>query len=278
MGHIQYFMRYRNQSFMFRDGANPGFHEAVADILTLPVGTPGYYQQLGLLSKDFDATDEETNVNLLFDMALAKLAFLPFAYTVDKYRWDLMSGRVRGDGINCHWHKLRSEIQGIFNISYSLQNYLQTLMFFTGVIPPNMRYEDGFDAGSKYHVAADIGYVRYFTAHIYQFQFYKAMCEAAGQYDSRNPSKPLHRCNFFGNKEAGDLLVSMLQMGSSKTWKEAMKVMTGQPEMSTDAFREYFKPLEDWLKRENMRNGVEIGWNNPAVETYCQAERPKLSN
>ena len=38
MGHTQYQMAYKNQSFLFRDGANPGFHEGVADILTLPVG------------------------------------------------------------------------------------------------------------------------------------------------------------------------------------------------------------------------------------------------
>jgi len=39
MGHIQYQRSYRNQSFLFRDGANPGFHEGVADILSLAVGS-----------------------------------------------------------------------------------------------------------------------------------------------------------------------------------------------------------------------------------------------
>ena len=38
MGHIQYQRSYRNQSFLFRDGANPGFHEGIADILSLAVG------------------------------------------------------------------------------------------------------------------------------------------------------------------------------------------------------------------------------------------------
>ena len=38
MGHIQYQRSYRNQSFLYRDGANPGFHEGVADILSLAVG------------------------------------------------------------------------------------------------------------------------------------------------------------------------------------------------------------------------------------------------
>ena len=33
MGHIQYYMRYRNQSYLFRGGANPGFHEGNAPFL-----------------------------------------------------------------------------------------------------------------------------------------------------------------------------------------------------------------------------------------------------
>ena len=44
-----------------------------------------------------------------------------------------------------------------------------------------------------------------------------------------------------GNKEAGRKLVDMLKLGSSLPWKEVMEVMTGEPRMSTDAFREYFR-------------------------------------
>ncbi len=47
-------------------------------------------------------------------------------------------------------------------------------------------------------MASDVTYVRYFTAHIYQFQFYRALCLASGQYDPKDPNKPLHRCNFYG--------------------------------------------------------------------------------
>ena len=93
-------------------------------------------------------------------------------------------------------------------------------------------------------MAANVGYVRYFTAHIYEYQFYKALCLVSKQYDPEDPEKPLHRCNFFGSKEAGDKLKSMLELGSSRPWKEAMEVMTGEPKMNTDAFREYFKPLD----------------------------------
>lgn len=137
--------------------------------------------------------------------------------------------------------------------------------------PPNKRDETMFDAGAKYHVAANVGYVRYFTAHIYQFQFYKALCLASKQYVPGDPNKPLHRCNFYGSREAGDKLMSMLRLGKSLPWKEVMEVITGEPKMDTGAFREYFKPLEEWLTEENRRNGVHIGWSEDGLyDKFCR--------
>ena len=91
------------------------------------------------------------------------------------------------------------------------------------------------------------------------------------QYDPNDPLKPLHHCNFYGSKEAGDKLRTMLELGSSRPWKEAMQIMTGQPEMNTDAFREYFKPLEIWLKEQNAKNKVKVGWKNPPISQMCQS-------
>ena len=84
-----------------------------------------------------------------------------------------------------------------------------------------------------------------------------------------DPSKPLHLCNLYGSKEAGAKLGEMLKMGKSKPWKEAMEVMTGQPDMSTDAIREYFLPLEKWLKKENKKNGVRVGWDHDDSKVMC---------
>ena len=148
------------QAFRYRQ-YHTGFHEGVADILSLAVGTATYFQKLGLLSPDLDISDEETNINILFNMALERIAFLPFGYLVDKYRWDLYSGVASKQNMNCHWWKLRSEIQGIR--------------------PPSQRSNDQFDAGAKYHVAGDVGYVRYFTAYIYQFQFFRELCLVSGE-------------------------------------------------------------------------------------------------
>ena len=63
--------------------------------------------------------------------------------------------------------------------SINLQRlFVATLM--QGIKPPNTRNTDQFDAGAKYHVASDVGYVRYFTAFIYEFQFYWELCLASG--------------------------------------------------------------------------------------------------
>ena len=54
---------------------------------------------------------------------------------------------------------------------------------------------------------------------------------------------------------------AMLSMGSSKPWPEAMRAITGQDKMDASAFREYFKPLEDWLMAKNKELGEPIGWD-----------------
>jgi Angiotensin-converting enzyme len=37
-----------------------------------------------------------------------------------------------------------------------------------------------------------------------------------GKYVPNDPKKPLHRCNFYGSREAGDKLREMLKLGASK--------------------------------------------------------------
>ena len=72
-----------------------------------------------------------------------------------------------------------------------------------------------------------------------------------------------------GSKVAGKKLLSMLEIGASKPWKEVMEVMTGEPKMDTAAIREYFKPLEEWLKEENKRTGVAVGWKAKDLNEFC---------
>ena len=78
------------------------------------VYSQGYFKQIGFIEGDIYEIDEEKHINTLFDMALSRMVFLPFAYLVDKYRWDLFSKEVDEDDSNCHWVKLRLDIQGMY--------------------------------------------------------------------------------------------------------------------------------------------------------------------
>lgn len=167
-------------------------------------------------------------------MALEKIAFIPFGLLIDKWRWDVFSETVQPNEWNRHWWDLRRRYQKIK--------------------PPTPRGEEFFDPGAKYHVPADVPYIRYFVSHILQFQFHRAACRAAGQYDPNDPEKPLHKCDIDGNAAAGQLIKDGLSLGLSKHWTEALTLMTNESEMSGTALHEYFAPLYEWLKEANAED------------------------
>ena len=115
-----------------------------------------------------------------------------------------------------------------------------------------VRSESDFDPAAKYHVAANVPYTRYFLAAILQFQFHRALAQAAGC------AGPLHRCSIYGNKEAGRKLDAMLQMGLSRRWQDALEAISGKREMDATAIRDYFAPLQKWLDEQNR--GKPTGW------------------
>lgn len=92
----------------------------------------------------------------------------------------------------------------------------------------------------------------YFVAHIVEFQMYKSLCIAAGQYNPNDTTKPLHKCDLEGSKVAGQRLHDGLSVGSSKSWPDVLSIITnGETEISADAILEYFKPLQDFLQEQN---------------------------
>ncbi|MDR3764571.1 MAG: M2 family metallopeptidase [Acidobacteriota bacterium] len=234
LGHNFYQRAYKAQPYMFVNGANDGFHEAIGDTIALSI-TPQYLKQVGLL----DHVPESDDTALLLRQAMDKVAFLPFGLLIDQWRWKVFSGEIKPAEYNAGWWQLREKYQGI--------------------VPPVERSEADFDPGAKYHVPANVPYTRYFLARILQFQFYRAMCQAAGE------TGPLHRCSFFGNKEAGAKLNAMLEMGQSRPWPEALKVLTGDEHMDAGAMMEYFAPLKKWLDEQNAAAGVKPGWTVPAA-------------
>ncbi len=230
LGHNYYQRAYNKQPFLYLNGANDGFHEAIGDAIALSI-TPEYLVQIGLLDRD-KVPGAEKDTGLLLRQAMDKVAFLPFGLLVDKWRWGVFSGATTPANYNKSWTDLRRQYQGI--------------------APPVSRNETNFDAAAKYHIPNNVPYMRYFLARILQFQFYKAACDISGW------KGPLHRCSFYGNKEVGARLNAMLALGASKPWPDALQAFTGKREIDGTAMIAYFKPLMSWLAIQNR--GKTCGW------------------
>lgn len=244
LGHDFYFQRYESQPILFEQGANDGFHEAIGDTMALSV-TPSYLAAIGLSdtqgarsssrsapSSSPIGAAEHARINQQMKMALDKVAFLPFGLLIDKWRWEVFSGKVSSGEYDAAWWKLAEQYQGVRS--------------------PTPVTEDDFDPGAKFHVASSTPYLRYFLARIYQFQFHKALCAAAGHVG------PLDTCSIRGSKEAGAKLKAMLSLGASRPWPEALGVIGAGTKADAGPLLEYFEPLMKWLGEQNK--GRKCGW------------------
>ena len=182
--------------------------------------TPSYLKARGLLG-DLPKSDK-SRINQQMKMALEKIAFLPFGLLIDKWRWDVFSGKVAPDQYDAAWWADKLKYQG--------------------VAPPEARTEEDFDPAAKFHVASSTPYARYFLSFIYQFQFHRALCKAAGF------AGPLDQCSIYGSSAAGEKLRAMLSMGASKPWQDALEAISGERKADAGALIEYFAPLRAWLK------------------------------
>ncbi len=230
LGHNFYQRAYKDQSIFYKDGANDGFHEAIGDMIALSI-TPEYLVEIGLLDAD-KVPGDDADLALLMRQAMDKVAFLPFGLMVDQWRWNVFNGTYSPSEYNSGWWELREKYQGLK--------------------PPSDRPSDAFDPGAKYHIPGNTPYMRYFLAHILQFQFHKAACDQAGF------EGPLHRCSVYGNKDVGGKFNAMMEMGSSKPWPDALEAFTGTREMDGSAILEYFDPVMTYLQEENK--GRTCGW------------------
>jgi peptidyl-dipeptidase A len=222
LGHNMYQRAYNDQPYLFQGGANDGFHEAIGDFAGLNALTPDYLKRLGLIDT---VPGADADLPYLLKMALSKIAILPFALIVDKWRWGVFSGAITPEHYNDAWWDLVEKYQGL--------------------TPPGPSPANAFDPGAKFHVANNTPYTRYFLAEIYEFQFYRAACRLAGWRG------PLNRCNIFGNKDVGAKFNAMLEMGRSKPWPEELATFTGEHDIDASAINDYFAPLSAWLDKQN---------------------------
>ncbi len=230
LGHNFYQRAYADQPYLFKNGANDGFHEAIGDFVGLSSVTPTYLNQIGLLAK---VPNDSEDIPYLLKMALQKIAFLPFGLEIDRWRWEVFSGQITEAQYNQRWWELVRKYQGLE--------------------APGVRPDSAFDPGAKYHVAASVPYTRYFLADILQFQFQRAACEQSGW------KGPLHRCSVYGERAVGEKLNAMLEMGQSQPWPDALETFTGQRDMDATAIMDYFAPLNTWLEEQN--EGQQCGWD-----------------
>ena len=229
LGHVFYYLSYKDQPYLFQGGANDGFHEAIGDTVNLSM-TPAYLHTIGLAGPTKQS--REATINQQMKMALDKIAFLPFGKLIDEWRWKVFSGEVKPENYNAAWWELREQYQG--------------------VAAPVARTEEDFDPGAKYHIPANTPYTRYFLSFLLQFQFHKALCQAAG-FDG-----PLNECSVYGNEEAGKRFREMLALGQSQPWQDTLEKLAGTRDIDAAAITEYFAPLSAWLEEQNK--GQSCGW------------------
>ncbi|MDC3066754.1 M2 family metallopeptidase [Gammaproteobacteria bacterium] len=232
LGHIFYYQAYNHIPTVFQAGANDGFHEAFGDLLTLSI-TPDYLVDIGFISEDDAEEAKQDPIGLLMKQALDGVVIVPWALMLDKWRSGVFDGDIDESNLNSSWWSLREEYQGI-NTSYE-------------------RSENYFDPGAKYHIPGNTPYTRYYLASIMQYQFHEALCNLIN-YDGY-----LHECSIYGNKEAGDRIITTMAMGQSLPWQEAFENLTGSRQLSGKSIMNYYAPLKEWLDEENKNRTC--GWS-----------------
>ncbi|CAF1133884.1 unnamed protein product [Adineta ricciae] len=238
MGHIQHYLQYHQQPFWFRRSPHGAFSEGIGDAIALATMSPAHLKRIGLL-ENYKFTKEE-NIQFLLSQALTRLFLPPYAYALDIWRWSVYNGSIQPFEYN--------------------KRYWDLICRYQGMKPGMPRNERYFDAGTKLHVAFDLSYIKYFLAHVFQFQIFDVLCREAG-YEG-----PLHLCDLHGSKAAGRKLKILLGLGSSKSWEDILEEFAGVRTFSAQPCLKYFQPLREYLEELVANDQLQVGWK-------CQSNR-----
>ncbi|MFN3325344.1 MAG: M2 family metallopeptidase [Bryobacteraceae bacterium] len=231
LGHVYYYLAYSNPKVpvVLREGANRAFHEAVGDLIAIAARQEPYLREIGILP----ARVKIDQVQYLLGEALdSAIVFLPFAAgTMTQFEHDLYESKLPAHSFNRRWWDLVARHQGIE--------------------PPSPRGEEFCDACTKTHIIDDPAqYYDYALAYLIKYQLHDYIARQILKQDPRN-------CNYYGNKEVGRWLWEILSLGATRDWRQVLKEKTGE-ELSSRALMEYFRPLTEYLARENA--GHPPGW------------------
>ncbi|UJR30237.1 hypothetical protein I4U23_017775 [Adineta vaga] len=232
MGHIQHYLQYNHLPFWFRRSPHGGFGEGIGDAIALATMSPAHLKRVGLL-ENYTSTKED-NIKFLVSQGLSRLFLPPYAYALDIWRWSVYNGSIQPFEYN--------------------KRYWDLICQYQGMKPPTPRNERYFDAGTKLHVAFDLSYIKYFLAHVFQFQIFDVLCREAGHQG------PLHLCDLHGSIAAGKKLKILLGLGSSKPWEDILEEFAGVRTFSAQSCLKYFQPLRDYLEELVAKGELKVGW------------------
>ncbi|CAB3261949.1 unnamed protein product [Arctia plantaginis] len=193
--------------------------------------------------KLFDTKDLTIDMILLFKQALNKLPQIPFALSIDEYRWKYFEGSLERH--NREFWNLVEELQGVTS--------------------PGKRGEEYFDVGAKFHVPDNTPYIRYFLSSFLQHQLFEKLCKAA-VFGRRNVKYPvpdsigLGRCDIYGSKAAGKILKDIMSRGHSQHWSEILQETVDEQNISSEALNRYYEPLYKVLDKFVRKHHVPMGW------------------
>lgn len=217
LGHVHYFLTYAQPAvpLTLREGANRAFHEGIGDLISIAAMQRPYLKAIGLLLQD-TSIDE---VTWLLDEALSSssVAFLPFAAgTMTHFEKALYEDDLDADRLNATWWELTRRFQGIE--------------------PPTPRGEEFCDAATKTHVNDDPAqYYDYALACLLKYHFHDHIARTILKQDP-------HSANYYGDREVGDFLKSVMAPGATRDWRALLRETTGS-DLDARAMLAYFAPL-----------------------------------
>jgi peptidyl-dipeptidase A len=231
LGHIYYYLSYSRPEVppVLRQGLCHAMHEAVGDLAAIAARQPAYLQAIGILPPTMKIDPQQELLNEALTSAIPFVAW--GAGTIAHFEHDLYEHDLPPAEWQKRWWKYVAEFQG--------------------VAPPGPRPADGCDACSKTHVNDNpAAYYQYAIAAVIKYQLHDHICRKILKTDP-------HACSYYGHKEVGDFLRSILRLGATRPWRQVIEEATGEP-LSTRAMLEYFKPLDGWL--DVQLKGKSIGW------------------
>jgi peptidyl-dipeptidase A len=223
LGHVHYYLQYSTPQvpYILREGASRAFHEAFGSMMGLAASQPRFVQAVGL---DV-GTARPDPMRLLLQQALNYVVFMPWSAGV-MFEWEreVYTTGLEPDHWNRRWWELVAKYQG--------------------VAPPSERDERWCDPATKTHVNDDpAAYYDYALSYVLLFQLHDHIAHNILREDP-------HDTNYFGRKDVGDFLRSLMRPGATVDWIELLRDKTGAA-LSARPMVDYFEPLRRWLVEVN---------------------------